>query len=509
MDWAEKYRPVHLQDITGNTAAVRQMADWAKAWTRTSKPLLLYGKPGTGKTSSAYALAHDTGWEVIELNASDQRTASVIDRIAGAGSTTASLTGSSRKLIVMDEADNLQGTADRGGAKAIIECIRNARQPMILIANDLYGLASELRLRCEPVQFKAIPARSIATRLKYICAAEKMPCTDAALHEIAESAEGDVRSAVNMLYAAAIGRETLTDEGVQTSQKDERVSIFSLITALFSRTTDDDLMRLSREVDDTPDVIAQWVEGNAHLITPPARMAEAYRHLSRADEYLGYTYRRQYHTLWRYATSVMLLGFADAADGKGIHTRIMPPGRWQKISTAKKQKAIRAAVLGRLAGTMHIPQNTLREHYLDTISHLVNHDPASYARELALDADQLNFFLNDRARAAEVVKAVVQQEREREKELLAQAKKGRQAAVPPATGEKSSQGPRNVAPEEVRGVSLAKSVKPTPQPLTKIPQKILPETSADETEKSGDKTSGSPQEKKPPAKTQSTLFDGF
>ena len=43
------------------------------------------GKPGIGKTTSAYALARDMGWDVIELNASDQRTAAVIDRIAGPG----------------------------------------------------------------------------------------------------------------------------------------------------------------------------------------------------------------------------------------------------------------------------------------------------------------------------------------------------------------------------------------------------------------------------------------
>jgi replication factor C large subunit len=472
MDWTEKYRPAHLQDLVGNAAAVRLMADWAKVWTRKSKPLLLYGKPGTGKTSSVYALARDMGWDVIELNASDQRTASVIDRIAGAGSTTASLTGSSRKLIVMDEADNLQGTSDRGGAKAIIECIKNARQPIVLIANDLYGLSNELRLRCEPVIFKAIPARSIAPRLKFICSAEKIACTDAAIHEIAESAEGDVRSAVNMLYAAAIGRETLSDDQVHTSQKDERVSIFSLITALFGKTPDEELMRLSYEVDDTPEDIEQWVEGNTHLITPPGGVEQAYRHLARADEYLGYTYRRQYHTLWRYATAVMLLGFADAADGKGIHNRIMPPERWQKMSTAKKQKAIRATVLSRLAGTMHIPQNTLREKYLGTISLLVDHDPDSYTRELSLDADQLNFFLNDRSRSQDIVKAVALEEREREKEISARAKKSKPATILP----------------------IAQKTGPT-----------LPK----EFENHEEKIPENPPEKKTPPRNQSTLFDGF
>ena len=293
MEWAEKYRPEHLADIVGNTSAIRQMADWARTWTSRSKPLLLYGKPGIGKTSSVYALARDMNWDVIELNASDQRTAAVIERIAGAGSTTASLTGSLRKLIVMDEADNLQGNADRGGARAIIECIKNARQPMILIANDLYGLAPELRLRCEPVQFRAIPARSIAPRLRFICAAEKVACSEAAVHEIAESAEGDVRSAVNMLYASAIGRTSLAGEQVHTSQKDERVSIFSLVTAVFGKATDEELMETARNVDDTPEDIVQWVEGSVHTLTDSDAVRRAYRSLARADEYIGYTYRRQ------------------------------------------------------------------------------------------------------------------------------------------------------------------------------------------------------------------------
>jgi len=459
MDWAEKYRPARLEDIVGNTTAIRQIAAWAMNWTNKSKPLLIYGKPGIGKTSSAYALANDMGWDVIELNASDQRTAAVIEHIAGVGSVTASLTGSVRKLIVLDEADNLQGTADRGGAKAIIECIRNAQQPMILIANDLYGLSPELRFRCEPVLFKAIPARSIGPRLKYLCASEKITCSDAAIRSIAESAEGDIRSAVNMLYASAIGRDRLEDLQVHTSQKDERVSIFSLITAIFHTTPDDELMRLSYDVDDTPETIEQWIEGNVHLLPTPSAVAEGYRHLSRADEYLGYTYRRQYYTLWRYATAVMLLGVADAAEGKGIHTRIMPPERWQKMSTAKKQKAIRIITLNKIAGTMHIPQNTLRENYLDIISQLVEHDPATWVRELMFDADQLNFFLHDKARSQEIIKS-----------LLSEEKAGK---------------------EQEKKSKKAKVQKPAQREL---------EEPCNPPE---------PEEKKLPPRSQSTLFDGF
>jgi replication factor C large subunit len=481
MDWAEKYRPAHLADIVGNTTAVRQIAEWAKNWTNKSRPLLLYGKPGIGKTSTAFALAYDMNWEVIELNASDQRTAAVIERIAGAGSVTASLTGASRKLVVLDEADNLQGTSDRGGAKAILECIREAQQPMILIANDLYGISPEIRARCEPVQYKAVPARSIAPRLKYLCAAEKIACSDSALHVIAESAEGDIRSAVNMLYASAIGRDRLDDAQVHTSQKDERVSIFSLISALFGKSSDDDLMRLSYDVDDTPETIEQWVEGSVHVIPGPEGVALAYARLSRADEYLGYTYRRQYHTLWRYATALMLLGVADASGGCGIHARIMPPERWQKMSTAKKQKAIRIATLNKVSSMMHVPQNTLRENYLETVSMLISQDPTMYARELSFDADQLNFFLNDRARSSEIVKGLVLEEKENE------------AQKKPKKEPKKEKVKKEDARKEEVPVSPVQELPPEPPAPVR-------ETPAAEP---------APEEKKAPSHSQSTLFDGF
>ena len=83
-DWTAKYRPKNLDEIVGNERAITALRNWARIWKEGGMPkkraVVLSGKPGTGKTSSALALANDFGWITIELNASDARNAETIKK---------------------------------------------------------------------------------------------------------------------------------------------------------------------------------------------------------------------------------------------------------------------------------------------------------------------------------------------------------------------------------------------------------------------------------------------
>jgi replication factor C large subunit len=141
----ERVRPDRLDDMVGNPEAVAELRRWAKTWQSPRGPprqraALISGPPGVGKTTAAIALAHDLGWGLVEMNASDARNRLSIDLVAGRAALTNafSLTGellSSRRgqhtLILLDEADCLfsrdtEGSgADAAPAISFREFLRN------------------------------------------------------------------------------------------------------------------------------------------------------------------------------------------------------------------------------------------------------------------------------------------------------------------------------------------------------------------------------------------------
>jgi replication factor C large subunit len=382
-DWTEKYRPTTLSEVRGNDKARDALAEWAKAWEPGSPAAVLHGAPGVGKTSAAHALANDMGWETVELNASDQRTADVIDRLAGRAARNATLGGAAagtggRQLVIVDEADNLHGNYDRGGARALTDLVKESSQPVVLLANDFYEMSRGLRNACEEIEFRDVGKRSIVPVLRDLCRREGVGFDDEALERIAESDDGDLRSAIRDLQAAAEGRDRVTVEDVVTGERDRTVGVFDFLDAVLKEESPEAVVRTAYDTDETPDDLTKWVAHNLPKVYEGDELARAYEHLANADRWLGRVRATQDYSYWRYTTDNLAAGVAAARDGpKGGWTRFGRPQFWNSRSDAAE------SVVRAIAEAHGTDMATARREVLPFLAAMVHH---CKPRELTVEA---------------------------------------------------------------------------------------------------------------------------
>ncbi|WP_435075904.1 replication factor C large subunit [Halococcus sp. AFM35] len=398
MDWTEKYRPSTLSEVRGNNKARDALREWAETWESHREAVILHGSPGVGKTSAAHALASDMGWPTIELNASNQRTKAVVERVAGEAAKSGTLTGGSagRRLVVMDEADNLHGNVDRGGSRAITGLVKEAGQPMVLIANEFYEMSNSLRNACETIEFRDISARSILPVLRDICRREGVEYEDSALESIAETNSGDLRGAVNDLQALAENAEKLIDD-VVTSDRDRTTGIFDFLDALIKEEDAEGALRMSYDVDETPDDLINWIEDNVPKDYRGAELADAYDNLANADRWLGRVRATQNYTYWRYAGDAMTAGVAASRrESKGGWTRYGPPSYWSKLGRSRATRDKRDYIARKIAASSGTSMASARREIMPLLStmthHCTNRDlTVAMAARYDLDAEHVAF----------------------------------------------------------------------------------------------------------------------
>lgn len=300
MMWTEKYRARKFTDLIGDERTHRAVLRWLKGWepivfpglAKSSrlkkagqededeermhrKVLLLSGPPGLGKTTLAHVCAKQAGYEVLEINASDERSRDVVKGRIRDALGTENVKGANVEVgenkvrraakpvcVVVDEVDGVVGGAGSGGEggfmKALIDMVmldqRNSRytaehggktakkrkgdtfrflRPLILVCNDLYH-PSLRPLRAstiaEMITVLQAPLENVIQRVKSIFSREGIPCDGDGARRLCEaawgleprrkrgsknngSAEGDIRS---VLVAAEWVAHKIRNEGPAT-----------------------------------------------------------------------------------------------------------------------------------------------------------------------------------------------------------------------------------------------------------------------------------------------------
>ncbi|MFA5896428.1 MAG: replication factor C large subunit [Thermoplasmata archaeon] len=413
--WTEKHRPKTLDEVVGNPTAIAELRRWAQGWARghpDKRAVILQGDPGVGKTSAALALANEMGWPVTEMNASDSRNAGAIQKVATRGSVlqTFSPTGEflrtdqgGRKLIVLDEADNVFGREDQGGITAIVSMIQETKQPVVLVVNDYYALtrrSSSLRRLCRTIRFKAINRATMKNLLRTICAQENVAVTDEVLDFIVERSEGDLRSALNDLESIAIGKQSLDGDATRSvGYRDRKRTIFTALEEIFRSGDAKRAKQAVAELDESPEDLILWVDHNVpYEYVDKGDQLRAFECLSRADIYLGRVKRRQDYGLWSYASEMMSQGVAMARQGRPRGGQLEFPQFLMSMSRSRGARMARNSLAKKLGRYLHTSSNLVLNDVLPTVRALFRGDEdlrVQLTAELGLEEKELAFLLDE------------------------------------------------------------------------------------------------------------------
>jgi replication factor C large subunit len=413
--WTVRHKPKTLGEVVGNREAIAELIGWLKSWERgipKKRAALLYGPPGIGKTVAVEALANDWNLELVEKNASDYRTQEAVQKFAGLASQYGTLFGKKR-LILFDELDGLTGREDRGGVGAIISVVKQARCPIILIANNAYDpRLSSLRYYCFLIQFKRPPARSVVKRLRQICEREGIEPKEEALKFIAQRSQGDVRSAINDLQALAQGKKRLTYEDISwLAHRDRKDAIFNVLRLIFYSKSCEAAKTAIDMADVDPDMLFEWIyENMPYHLRDPEDLVKAMESLAIADLYRGRIRQTHNWKLTRYVIDFMTAGVAVARE-RTTPAGFVPlrfPERIKMLSRTKSERQMQSKICWKIKRRCHISAvRAIREFlpYLKVIFETNAEMASGIARWLDLDEAMVEYLAGAKKQAKAIISA--------------------------------------------------------------------------------------------------------
>jgi replication factor C large subunit len=392
LPWTRKHAPQRSGEIVGQEKAVEHVTRFLKGFKRGQKPLLLHGPTGTGKTATVYALAEELDLDVIEVNASDTRNKESINSLLGAALHQQSLFFRG-KLLLVDEADGLSGSADRGGVQALLALLEGARYPVIITANDIGGeKLKPLKKACEPVEYTPLDPKALLGLLRRVAKKEGMKCDDEALTALSRRSGGDARAALNDLQALSGAKSVSAAELEALGDRERKESMQNALLRVFKTTSAAVALPAFDNMDEDVDQLFLWIDENLpREYSKPADIAKAYDALAEADRFFGRIRRWQHYRFYVYIYNLLTAGIALAKEEKyaGVQ-EYKRSSRLLTIWIMNQKNAKKRGVAAKLAAKSHA---SARRAFEDVayLRPLFKHDKAAAAAitsELGLEAEE-------------------------------------------------------------------------------------------------------------------------
>jgi replication factor C large subunit len=225
MMWSEKYRPQNFVDLIGNENARQLFAGWFEKWKKGTKPLLLVGPPGIGKTTLANLAGKNFGYDMISLNASDVRNKKNIQEILEPVLGNQTVLG--KPMIFVDEVDGVHGRSDYGGVEALINILKEPNIPIILAANNNSSdKMKKIKKVVKTILLYPLPPRLLRLYLNMVLEKENVQINPGKLIKLIAESNGDIRSMLNSVQALVTGFEPSTERTFESLDVEAGINAF-------------------------------------------------------------------------------------------------------------------------------------------------------------------------------------------------------------------------------------------------------------------------------------------
>jgi replication factor C large subunit len=390
MMWSEKYRPKTVQEMVGNEDARLVAIKWLAGWVSGSRPLLLVGPPGTGKTTLAHTLARQFDYDVVEMNASDIRNKEALQaRITPIFQNTVNLIGK-KIMLFLDEVDGISGREDTGGIDTLINLIKEPTVPVIMAANKKSLKLTKLAKACKIVEFSPVPFELLMLFLDYVLKTEGVKLESDDKISIINNSRGDIRSLLNGAQSRTAGYSTVSNKDIVD------VDIADAINGYFNTDTLDQAMQFIMRAD------ASYPDPRYRLISPEERrkdmlgalfssivssgveqkdLSSLLNVLSRADIIVGRANAsRQWHLL-KYVNGLIATGLFEKSRQRGIKYQqySMP---WPVMGPIFARSQSTKKILDELALGLHLSRSSAGSFVLPYFIRAIideKIDPAEFA----------------------------------------------------------------------------------------------------------------------------------